>query len=339
MASKRADVQVGDMPEADREQMSVEAPPPLRRQMFNARTALGLIAAGVIIYIFLTQFDLHEAWAALQRMQLLYFAAAGVVYYASVPLRSRRWRILLDSAGYRVPVGRLTVYYMLAWFLNAILPSRIGDLYRAYLPRKHHDVPYSASLGVLVSEKVIDLAVTACLVVVSGAFYWTQLSAYENVGYVYWAIGAIGVLVVAFVGLVFVLPTVVSRMSGAWKARLALFHSGLFHDSRRFPDVFASTVLIWGSEALRLYLVCLALGIPVGFLVALFISQAALILMAIPLSPAGLGIVELLMLTAFSFIQIDASLAGAITIADRLVSHWSLILIGGLCFIVSSRLR
>ncbi|MBD3403852.1 flippase-like domain-containing protein [candidate division GN15 bacterium] len=324
--------------EDNRTDTATVAPPSPVRQFFGWRTLLGLAVAGVVIYIFLTEFDVGAAWIALSQVRWGYLVAALVIYYLSVPLRGGRWGVLLRSAGYDLPVGRLCLYYVMAWFLNAILPSRLGDLYRAYLPKREYDVPLAASVGVLFSEKVLDLAITAGLVLVSGSFYWTRLTGVAEISYLYWALGAIGVLVVAFVALVRLLPLLVVRLGGKWQTRLSLFHGGLFRDRRRLPAVFAQTVLIWGSEAIRLYLVCLALSVPVNLLIALFISQAALLLMAIPLSPAGLGIVELLMLKAFSFLDIEASLAGAVTIADRLISHWTLIAIGAIVFVAGSRL-
>jgi hypothetical protein len=99
------------------------------------------------------------------------------------------------------------------------------------------------------------------------------------------------------------------------------------------------TLVIWLTEALRLYLVFLAFGVKVGFLAAVFISQAALILMSIPLSPAGLGLVELLMLKLLSSADISLATAGAITLTDRLISYWSLVIVGGITYILSPRTR
>lgn len=99
------------------------------------------------------------------------------------------------------------------------------------------------------------------------------------------------------------------------------------------------TLLIWLSEALRLYLVFLAFNINAGFLMAVFISQASLILMSIPLSPAGLGLVEILMLKILSASGLSLATAGAITLTDRIISYWSLVASGSIAYLFSPRVR
>ena len=203
-------------------QSEIAPPPSLFRQIFGVRTLVGLAVAGVVVYVFLTEFDLKEAWSALEHARWQYLLAAFAVYYLSVPLRGGRWHVLLKSAGYTISTRKLSLYYILSWFLNAILPSRLGDLYRGYLPKRHHGVPFSASIGVLFSEKVIDLAVTAGLVLVSGSFYWRRFSGGEEAGYLYWVLGAVAIMVAVFLALVLLLPRVVKRLQGKWRTRLEI---------------------------------------------------------------------------------------------------------------------
>jgi uncharacterized protein (TIRG00374 family) len=120
---------------------------------------------------------------------------------------------------------------------------------------------------------------------------------------------------------------------------LVLFQGGLFKSPSLVPAVAMMTLVIWLCEAARLYLVFKAFNIEAGFMMALFISQASLLLMSLPLSPAGLGLVELLMLKILTSINMTSELAAAVTIADRLISYWSLILSGGIVYLLSPRAR
>jgi uncharacterized protein (TIRG00374 family) len=83
----------------------------------------------------------------------------------------------------------------------------------------------------------------------------------------------------------------------------------------------------------------MAFGVKAGFLAAVFISQAALILMSIPLSPAGLGLVELMMLRLLASADVTLAVAGAVTLTDRLISYWSLVISGAIAYILSPRQR
>ena len=53
----------------------------------------------------------------------------------------------------------------------------------------------------------------------------------------------------------------------------------------------------------------------------------------------GLGIVELLMLKVMATSGMAVETAGAITIADRIISYWSLLAFGGISYFFSTRVR
>ncbi len=89
-------------------------------------------------------------------------------------------------------------------------------------------------------------------------------------------------------------PLIARRLPERFRDKAGLFAAGIFKSPSRLPIIIIMSLAIWLSEALRLYLVLQAFGIGSGFLLAVFISQASLILMLLPLSPAGLGLVELL---------------------------------------------
>jgi uncharacterized protein (TIRG00374 family) len=99
------------------------------------------------------------------------------------------------------------------------------------------------------------------------------------------------------------------------------------------------TVLIWGTEALRLYFVVRALALPdvdLGLSGVVFVALIGSLLTAVPLSPAGLGIVELgvvgVMTAAY---HVPLTEATTIALVDRTISVFSIIVIGGIYYAVS----
>ncbi len=311
----------------------------LRENLFRLRTLLGFAVAACVIYLFLKNFDLGTALSSISRAKWHFFLMAFVVYYVSLPLRGGRWGIFLKPAGQTINYRPLTHYYFLAWFANALLPARIGDLYRAYLLKKNKGVSISLSLGVLFSERVFDLVITAALVAFSGIYFWSMLQGSSERDYLIFGFTAVLLVVVFFIALIGGLPHLLRFAPERWRPRLELFLSGLFKSPSLLPIIVVMTLLIWLSEALRLYFVFLAFGVNAGFLMALFISQASLILMAVPISPAGLGLVEILMLKVLASTGISSDMAGALTIMDRIISYWSLLALGGIGYLLSARQR
>ena len=311
----------------------------LKENMLSWRTVAGFAVAAVVIVIFLRNFPLREALAGIASARWPLLVLAFFSFYISLPLRGARWGILLKPAGFSVRTSSLSRYYFLSWFANAILPARIGDVYRAYLLKKNENIPVSLSLGVLFSERIFDLGITAGLVVLSGSYYWAFLRGSDESRYLLWGIIFTVMIIVFFITLALLLPSLIKFTPLSWRPYLARFGSGIFKTPALLPAVGIMTLLIWLSEAVRLYLVFLALGIKAGFLAALFISQASLILMSIPLSPAGLGLVEIMMFKLLASADISLAAAGAVTLVDRMISYWSLVIFGGIAYILSPRIR
>jgi uncharacterized protein (TIRG00374 family) len=309
------------------------------KNLFSLRTLLGFAVGAFIIYFFLRNFELDKALTTLSRIKLHYFLLAGIVYYSSLPIRGWRWGLLMRPAGIEIETKPLAHYYFLSWFANSLLPARIGDIYRAYLLKKNKGISISMSIGVLFSERIFDLVLVSSLVIISGSYYWGVLIGTSEGDYLIFGLMAVLLLLVFFIAAVGGLPHLIGLIPERFRDKIERFRQGLFRSPRQLPVLILATLAIWLSEALRLFLVLQAFGVDTGFFMALFVSQASLILMAVPLSPAGLGIVELLMLKVMASSGLAPEMAGAITIADRIISYWSLLAFGAIAYILSPRVR
>jgi uncharacterized protein (TIRG00374 family) len=97
------------------------------------------------------------------------------------------------------------------------------------------------------------------------------------------------------------------------------------------------------TEALRLFFVMKALGfsdVELGFSGAMFVSLIGSLLTAIPLTPGGVGLVE----TGMGFVLVNVfksspSHALAIVLVDRMISVFSIVVIGSIAYVISSKPR
>jgi conserved hypothetical protein len=97
------------------------------------------------------------------------------------------------------------------------------------------------------------------------------------------------------------------------------------------------------TEAFRLFFVVQALGfadVELGLSGAVFVALIGSLLTAVPLSPAGLGIVEAGVVGVLT-VAYGVPLAEATTIAlvDRTISVFSIIVLGSIGYLVSSKPR
>jgi hypothetical protein len=123
------------------------------------------------------------------------------------------------------------------------------------------------------------------------------------------------------------------------------FEEGVFGAlvARHLPSLGVMTGLIWMTEALRLYLVVQALGfadVSLGLSGAVFVALIGSLLTAVPLSPAGLGIVEAGVVGVLHVAYgVPLPEATAIALLDRVISVFSIIVFGSIAYAWSSKPR
>jgi len=121
------------------------------------------------------------------------------------------------------------------------------------------------------------------------------------------------------------------------------FEEGMFGIDRRTLIIVAVvTVAIWTTEALRLLFVVesMPFDVQIGVSGAFFIALIASLLTAVPFTPAGLGLADGAMVFVLTQVyNVPQTEAVAITLVDRAISVLSVIVVGGLAYVFSSKTR
>ena len=154
----------------------VEIPPAeqmsLLGRLRQPRTILSIAVpiAVIAIAVGLNWDMMRQVPGAIGGANPLFILIAFAIYYIGFPLRGFRWTRLLRGAGYRVKTGDATEILFLSWFVNCIVPAKLGDLYRAYLVRQNSPVSATRTLGTVFMERILDLVAIAALGVAAGYF-------------------------------------------------------------------------------------------------------------------------------------------------------------------------
>ena len=302
----------------------------VRRRLFGWREALSILVPLVLLLVVARNVDWGTTLATIRRADPVLVLLALVVYYGTFPIRARRWARLLREGGLALRGRDLIEILMLGWFVNCLAPAKLGDLYRSYLVKQRFDVSLSRTVGVVVAERLLDIFVVFALLLVGGyvAFGRTVL---PDLRLVYLSAAALAVsIVLAFIAIYYVAPRV-ARFFPAEVRRIGrLFREGVLHSFRALPEAGPETVVIWLAEAARLAFVLAALGLELPISGVVFVAVASSLLTTVPLTPAGFGFVELavvyVLTTGFGLATHDAI---AVAVLDRLVSVFSVIVIGG----------
>jgi glycosyltransferase 2 family protein len=325
-----------------------ERPISLGERLRSPQTIVSFIVALGIIYFIFQQLDLNfrDVWRSIRSAQPIYLALAFIAYYGSFPLRAARWRILLTNAGitrqagYSIPGTRgLSEIYILSWFANCVIPAKLGDAYRGYLLKKNAGPSFSRTLGTIFAERLLDIVALVTLMVLSGlfVFHGTVPASLR------WWFGAGAALVVLGLGGFFVVLTMSHRIQTIVPLR---FHGqfqrlseGIVMSFSRtgFVRLASLTTVVWGLEGLRVYCAANALGAGLSVPASIFIALLASLLTTFPLTPAGFGVVEGGTVLALKLFGIGATTATAIAFIDRGVASYSVVVLGGLLYLVSKR--
>jgi uncharacterized protein (TIRG00374 family) len=90
---------------------------------------------------------------------------------------------------------------------------------------------------------------------------------------------------------------------------------------------------IWGADGLRLFLVARSLGADLTITLTIFVALMSALLTTLPITPAGLGVVEAAVVVVLKLVDVHADMASSIAILDRVIGYWSLIAVGLILYV------
>jgi uncharacterized protein (TIRG00374 family) len=322
----------------------------LARRLLNWRTIVPLLVV-LALLIFSAQklnIDPAKTWAAIRAASLPLFLAAFLTYYLSFPLRAVRWRLLLENAGLTESHGvqlpglwKLTEIVYISFFANAVVPAKLGDLYRAYLLRQDRGVSTARGFGTVLAERLLDLIVLLLLFVSA-----IMISLHSNLPTQLHAglFVTLGLVIAGIIGL-FLLRLFRQQIARIIPTRLrghyTNFQEGTLGSFQRLPLLTALTVGVWSCEALRFFFVALALNLIGGNLLhiltaACFIALGEALLTIVPFTGGGVGLVEAGMFAMLAlFSPASQSVAAAAILLDRTISLLSVLTIGFVVFLIA----
>ena len=330
-------------PEISQEQLSIG------KRLLNWRTLIPLVIVIVALVYFAQKANINpqQTWASIRTANIYFVLAAFTIYYLSFPIRTLRWQLLLQNAGYtkaneiELPkFWKLLEIIYISWFANAIVPAKLGDLYRAYLLRKETGLPTSRTFGTVIAERLLDLIVLLLLFIPA-----VMISLHENLpSQLQTGLKiTLAVVIAGIVGLFLLrlFPAQIGRLvPKRFRGHYNHFQEGTLGSFRRVPILTPLTVAVWACESLRFFFIALALNLIGGSFLhilsaALFIALGEALLTVVPFTSGGIGLVEGGMLAMIALFTSERSLAAAAILLDRTISLFSLLVFGFIVFMIA----
>jgi uncharacterized protein (TIRG00374 family) len=262
----------------------------------------GLLCTFAFLALALRDVPLEAVRASLLEAHPLWIAGAILAYATGLSLRAWRWRSILRTF-MPVPYRTVARALLVGYGLNAIMPARLGELFRAEFCNKDFGLPRPSALTSIVIERLFDgLTVVICLG--TGLFLAAATARSSRP-----LVEVLATATLLFGGSLLVLLTlsgsVLSQVFSRFPrlaAKLTLVEHGLrILRTRRAAGVAILTATIYVPETLSLWLLVKALGVGLGVADSLVLIGAASLSTLIPSGPAFLGTLQFAYALAIGF--------------------------------------
>lgn len=315
----------------------------LQRTMksWPARLIVGVVLSAAALYFSFRDLHVSDILAGLASADLGLISGAIAIVLVNIVGKTMRWRVLLGRPGRLVHFFTLLRALLLGQILNIALPSRIGDVSRAYMIGSA-GIGWPFVAGTIVTEKGIDLICYMLCFFLTLTFLpslpvWVTTSVYSFV-----------TVTLILVVLLIVLPhghgLLDTRYLG-WApqalreraARVMRAISSSFTVARQ-PWVAAQIIvwsaLIWGTAVLTNYLLLLALAVDAPAISAVLLLIVLQISVSLPSVPGNIGLFQYICVLTLSVFGVSQAMAVSYGILLHLVAFVPPILLGSLLFAV-----
>lgn len=115
-----------------------------------------LLSIGIMAALF-SRIEFGEFKKYLSQMNPALFILALLFFIPQVGISAYRWQRMIQKKA-RISLGESTQLILSSNALNILLPSRVGDLSKAYFVGKEGRLDLKRGMNVVLFEKYIDLA-------------------------------------------------------------------------------------------------------------------------------------------------------------------------------------
>ena len=278
---------------------------------------VGLACTLFFLALALYRVPLEAVGATIASANPICIAAAMSVYAVNLSLRAWRWQIILRPVA-TIRYSTVARALVVGYGLNAIMPARLGELFRAELLKKDLGLSRTSTLSSIVVERLFDgLTVIGCLGL------GLLLAARQDTA----ALVNVLVIASAFFGVILLVALCLARpgTSGAFarsprlSAQLMMVRQALhILRTRRIVAVALLTLIIYLPDTLSLWLIVKAVGLQLGFADTLVLLGAASLSTLLPSGPAFLGTLQFAYALVIEFAGASRAVGIAAATLDQL---------------------
>ena len=272
-----------------------------------------LITTLFFIFI-LNKVDLDSTITLLRKTNTTFFFLALAIMTIEVLIANVRWKVILNQLEIKIPFLLALRYLWVGVFFNQALPSSVGgDAVRAYYLCKHEDYSIGlATIGVLLDRVVGMFGLVILIIATTPLLFGLVVDPVVK-----WTIVAVMIGALSAISISMVLDLIPNKLSN-WKIVQGL--STFSFKGRKIIFSYHGLVSILLSLVIHLififavWLLAIAMGLNISLFGMLLVVPITNLLIALPISIAGWGVREGVMIAGLGYLNVSAEAAFALSI-------------------------
>jgi glycosyltransferase 2 family protein len=135
---------------------------------------------GILLFIWVYKGQkLGNFVEGLSRFKYGWIGASFLVFLFSHLFRAMRWRMLIESIGYKPGLLNTFLSILVMYLANSAVP-RMGEVTRCGILKRYEGVPFTSQIGTVLIERIVDVMFLLVILSVVLLFNWDVLSTLIN---------------------------------------------------------------------------------------------------------------------------------------------------------------
>ncbi|WLV24416.1 lysylphosphatidylglycerol synthase transmembrane domain-containing protein [Aciduricibacillus chroicocephali] len=300
------------------------------------KLVIGLMLGIIVMACFLLFTDLKQITHSIAKMPKLWLILAFVLTFGSYCFRLWKWHAFSRWSNFKIGFRDNTAIFFIGLMMS-ITPGKAGELIKSYLLQKKGNVPYSASLPIVIYDRLTDLLAMMALVGIGLLVYPFGLTS------------LIGLLL-----LILLFAIVIQKKS--WMAALIdklTHHPKLQRFNEPLHSFYSQTLslmrfrilsfsfiisfIAWFLECGSLYVLIHAFGADLSLPASILTFSLGTIAGALSMIPGGLGAAEGSITGLLVYFGLSGSLAVTVSLVVRFVTLWFGVILGIIVFLIKRK--
>jgi len=301
---------------------------------------LGIAVGAVLLWLAFRSVDLDEVRGVFSAISREWIFAAVILYFCALFIRIIRWWLILREA---VPlrIRQVAAALLAGYAVNALLPARLGELFRADFCRRQYGASRTVVLGTIMVERFTDGIIVLCALAVGILAVKTDSGSLRILQFllgsgavVFGALGATLVLLGSrrvarlVTGVLDRYPFLAARFG-------ALSESMKLVKSRRMVAILSTSLLIWLADGGALWCVLRACGVSLDLFGMCLVVGVVSLSTLLPSPPGFLGTMQFAFVLSVTILGYSSPQGLAAALANQIFLLGSMVTVGLILLLVT----